>query len=176
MVSQDAAYRFQKAPFLANVDADSRQALLRFLKEERVKAGSILLKQGKLNDRIYFLIEGTVRVTRRSEPRDEHLLDLNAPTAFGETSYFQRKPQVVTIETVTEIWVLILDRSSHEQLRQEDPRASEQLALAAIEVLAGHFDLIDQRVTEILAQQPDSGRRTTEWDRFRARLFGESKL
>jgi hypothetical protein len=57
-----------------------------------------------------------------------------------------------------------------------DPHTSEQLATAAIRVLAGHFELIDQRIADILARQPDPQSEATEWDRFRARLFGESTL
>ncbi len=178
MVSTEAAERFWKAPFLMDLDADSRQALLGVLTEKRFAAGKILLKQDQMNDRIAFLIEGKVTIERTyPDGHVEALLDLTAPTAFGETSYFQRKPQIVSVRTTTDVWILILDRQDHERLRREDPRASEQLAMAAIRVLAEHFDLIDQRVSEILYPQPDEQQpKANEWARFRARLFGESKL
>lgn len=177
MVSNDAAERFLTAPFLADLDASAREALLQVLSEERAESGRVLLRQGDLNDRIHFLIEGTVAISRASSGgRPEHLLDLEAPTAFGETSYFQRNAQLVTVTAVTDLRLLVLERDAHEVLRRVDPRTSEQLATAAIRVLAGHFELIDQRIADILARQPDPQSEATEWDRFRARLFGESKL
>lgn len=179
MVSTEAAERFLKAPFLTDLDSDSKQALLGVLKEKRFGPGKVLLKQDEPNDRIAFLIEGRVTIERTyPDGHVEVLLDLNAPTAFGETSYFQRKPQIVSVRTTTDVWLLILERQDHERLRRQDPRASEQLAMAAIRVLAEHFDLIDQRVSEILYPQPDekSKAKANEWARFRARLFGESKL
>ncbi|CAN5835180.1 hypothetical protein BH23PLA1_BH23PLA1_23060 [soil metagenome] len=177
MVSTDAAERFLRAPFLTDLDADSRQALLGVLKEQRNGAGEVLLVQDQPNDRLFFLIEGKVVIERTyPDGHVEALLDLAAPTAFGETSYFQRKPQIVSVRTASDVWLLTLDRQDHERLRQQDPRASEQLATAAIRVLAEHFDLIDQRVSEFLNQQPDEQPKANEWARFRARLFGESKL
>jgi len=177
MVSTHAADRFLKAPFLADLDASSRQALLHVLREHHASAGTILLQQDQPNDRIYFLIEGSVAILRSStDGRTEHILDLHAPTAFGETSYFQRKPQLVTVRTITDVWYLTLERTAHHQLRESDPRASEQLATAAIRVLAGHFEIIDQRVAEMIASQPNQANQTTEWDRFRARLFGKARL
>lgn len=177
MVSNDAAEEFRKAPFLADLDADARQALLGVLEEHHTPAGSILLEQHALNDRIFFLIEGTVTILRSSpDGRTEPLLELHAPTAFGETSYFTHRPQLVTVRSATDLRYLTLDRGAHDCLRKTDPHTSEQLAMAAIRVLASHFEIIDQRVAEILSRQPDPNSETTEWERFRARLFIESKL
>lgn len=177
MVSQDAAERFLHASFLSDLDPMARQSLLQALEEHHAASGSVLLKQGDPNDRIHFLIEGTVAVSRvMSNGHQEHLVDLHAPTSFGEISYFQRKPQLVTVVAATDLHYLVLERQAHERLRRDDPRTSEQLAAAAIRVLAGHFDLIDQRIAELVARQPDPQREATEWESFRARIFGESKL
>ena len=177
MVSDEAADRFLVAPFLGDLDARARQELLNVLQEHRADAGAVLLEQGEPNDRIFFLIGGTVAISRRSlDGRDEPILDLHAPTAFGETAYFQRRPQLVTVKAATDLHYLVLLRDAHEVLRRIDPRTSEQLAAAAVRVLASHFELIDQRIAELIARQPDPGSETTEWDRFRARLFGESTL
>ncbi|WP_169972624.1 cyclic nucleotide-binding domain-containing protein [Tautonia rosea] len=177
MVSQDAAERFLHASFLSDLDATARRNLLQILEEHHAASGEVLLRQGEPNDRIHFLIEGSVAVSRvMSNGHQERLVDLHAPTSFGEISYFQRKPQLVTVIAATDLRYLVLERQAHERLRQDDPRTSEQLATAAIRVLAGHFDLIDQRIAELVARQPDPQKEATEWENFRARLFGESKL
>jgi CRP-like cAMP-binding protein len=177
MVGPDAAEQFLASPFLVDLDSAARQAILAVLEEHRQPAGAVLLTQGEPNDRIFFLIEGTVGVERALRGGlVEWVLNLNAPNGFGETSFFQKKPQIVSVRTVTAIRYLTLDRQAYEMLRRADPRTSEQLAQAAIRVLAEHFDLIDQRVAEILSRQPDPGPEETEWNRFRARLFSESML
>ena len=177
MVSDDAAERFLVAPFLADLDSSARQALLNVLHERRANAGDVLLRQGVENDRLHFLLGGTVAITRTMpDVGDERILELQAPTAFGEISYFQRRPQLVTVVADTPLLYLILERDAHEILRRSDPRTAEQLAAAALRVLGGHFELIDRRVAEILAHKPGLHREATEWDRFRSRLFGESTL
>jgi CRP-like cAMP-binding protein len=176
MVSPEASERFLAAPFLVDLDSAARLAVLNVLTEHRDKAGTILLEQGKLNDRIFFLLDGTVAVDRAYKDRVEWVLNLPAPNAFGEVSFFQRKAQIVSVRCVTDIHYLTLDRHAHELLRRADPRSSEELAYAALRVLAEHFDLIDQRVADLLSRQPDPQPVQTEWTRFRARMFGEAKL
>lgn len=177
MVSPEASERFLASPFLVDLDSTARLAILNVLTEHREKAGTLLLEQGKPNDRIFFLLEGTVAIERaHKEGRGEWVLNLAAPNAFGEVSFFQRKAQIVSVRCVTDIHYLTLDRHAHELLRRADPRSSEELAYAALRVLAEHFDLIDQRVAEILSRVPDPSRGQTEWARFRARMFGEAKL
>lgn len=177
MVSPEASDRFLAAPFLSDLDSTARAAVLNVLTEHRDRAGTVLLEQGKPNDRIFFLLEGSVGIERAQPGRKtEWVLNLPAPNAFGEVSFFQRKAQIVSVRCATDIHYLTLDRHAHELLRRADPRTSEELAYAALRVLAEHFDLIDQRVAEILSRQPDPQPVQTEWTRFRARMFGESKL
>lgn len=177
MVVSEVADRFISSPFLVDLDSAARRAVLEVLEEHREQAGVLLLKQGEPNDRIFFLIEGTVAVERAlRDGQVEWVLNLTAPNGFGETSFFQRKPQIVSVRTVTDVHYLTLDRAAYELLRRADPRTSEQLAQAAIRLLAEHFDLIDQRVAEILSRQNDPEPEETEWNRFRARLFSESRL
>lgn len=177
MVRADAAERFMVAPFLVDLDVAARRAILGVLHEQHGKAGDVLLRQSEPNDQIFFLIEGTVSVERTlTDGRVEWVLNLNAPNGFGETSFFQKKPQIVSVRAVTDVRYLTLDRHAYEMLRRADPRTSEQLAQAAIRVLADHFALVDQRVAEILGRSEEPSPEETEWSRFRARLFGEAKL
>ena len=78
--------------------------------------------------------------------------------------------------TESDVWLLNLDHAAHERLRRIDLRAAEQLAVAAVRVLADHFDLLDHRISAYLAEHPDDHPKATEWSDFRARLFEESNL
>ena len=177
MVSREAAKQFLASSWLTEMEPGSREALLGVLQEHRAEANSALLERGRSNDRVGFLLEGTLQVTRPN-PHDqpEILCNIAAPSMFGLTSFFRPNPPDFTIRALTPVRFLTLDHTSHERLRREHPRAAEQLAVAAVQILADRLDILDQRITNDLADHPDDHPRVTEWSAFRARLFEDSTL
>ncbi len=175
MINEEAAKRFMSAPWLAEVDRESKVALLNTLAEERAKAGSILLAQGQPNDHLTFLIDGSVELERTfRNGRKEIITTLAAPAVFGTTSFFQPTPPTVTARARTDTWMLTLHHPAHDALRRDNPRAAEALALAVVRTLSERFDLIDKLFTDYITQHPDVPPPTaSEWTRFRARLFEE---
>lgn len=179
MVPSDAAEIFLKAPLMPAMEATARRSVLAVLQESRVEAGTILLAQGKLNGRIHFLLEGEVEVVRAfPNGHEEVVIVYRSPTVLGELSFFRRCPCLATLRTTVPSRFLVLDRDGHEALRRDDPRAAEQLAIAAIQLLAERFETLDRKVTDFLADQ-DKVRgitRSSEWSAFRGRLFEESVI
>jgi CRP-like cAMP-binding protein len=175
MVSPAAVERFQSAPLLPELDSASRLALLNVVVEERAAEGTILLEQGQPNDRVAFLIEGSATVFRtRPGGRVETLTTLTAPSLFGLTSFFRPLPPGFSVRATSAVWLLTFDHRAHELLRRVDLRASEQLALSAVHVLADRFDMLDSRVSADMDEHPEDHPKATEWARFRSRLFEES--
>lgn len=175
MVSPAADERFMSTPLLSDLDSAARQAVLNVLQEDREPTNTILLEQGHENDHIAFLIEGTATVYRtRPGGRVETLTELTAPSIFGLTSFFRPLPPGFSVRATSPVWLLTLDHPAHDILRRVDPRAAEQLALAAVRVLADRFDLLDKRVSDDMAQHPEDHPKATEWAKFRSRLFEES--
>lgn len=177
MVSNSAAERFLNAHWLRSLDTTSRQALLKALEEGRDEAGAVLLGENQRNDRITFLTEGTVEIVRDYPDHGEEVVaTLNAPSVFGETSFFRGSPSIVTVRATTPVSFLTLDRNSHDLLRRTDPAAAEQLSLAFVRVLADRFDMLDHRVSEFIAHRDPNHAHRDEWVAFRSRLFEERKI
>jgi CRP-like cAMP-binding protein len=178
MINEEAARRFMTAPWLVDVDRETKQALLNVLAEERAKASTVLLAQGQPNDHLTFLIEGSVELERTfSTGRKEIVTTLKAAVVFGTTSFFQPKPPTVTARAITDVWMLTLYHPAHDRLREENPRAAEALAVAVVRTLSERFDLIDKLFTDYITSHPDAASNTvSEWARFRARLFEEHKI
>jgi CRP-like cAMP-binding protein len=175
MVSKEAAERFLATPLLSELDSAARLAVVNVLVEDRAPAGATLLEQGHPNDHIAFLIEGTATVFRtRPNGRVETLTTLTAPSLFGLTSFFRPIPPGFSVRATSPVWLLTFDKHAHDVLRRVDLHAAEQMALAAVRVLADRFDLLDQRVSEDMDRHPEGHPKSTEWASFRARLFEES--
>jgi CRP/FNR family cyclic AMP-dependent transcriptional regulator len=178
MINEDAANRFMTAPWLTDVEKESKLALLNTLVEERAGAGAILLAQGQPNDHLTFLIDGTVELERVfSNGRKEIVTTLTAPAVFGTTSFFQPKPPTVTARARTEVWMLILHHPAHDALRRDHPHAAEALAVAVVRTLSERFDLLDKLFSEFSSGHSNApASASSEWSSFRARLFEEHKI
>jgi CRP/FNR family transcriptional regulator, cyclic AMP receptor protein len=174
MIDGEATERFMAAPWLAEVDRDTKKAICGALVEARAPTGATLLEQGQPNDHLTFLIEGTAEIVRTSgSGRRDTITHLTAPAVFGTTSFFQPKPPTVTVRATSDAWMLSLYHPAHEALRAANPRAAEALALAVVRALSERFDLIDKLFTDFTTQHSDQPARKSEWAGFRARLFEE---
>jgi CRP-like cAMP-binding protein len=177
MIDPQAAERFLSAPWLSQADRDVKTAILNALVEAKAPAGTILLAQGQPNDHLTFLIEGTADIERKfRNGRQEKITTLNAPAAFGTTSFSQPKPPTVTVRATSDVWMLSLYHPQHDALRRAHPRAAETLALAVVRTLSERFDLIDALFTEYILQHEGDPPRVSEWSNFRSRLFEDSNL
>lgn len=172
----EATERFMAAPWLGDVDLESKRAILESLVEARAPAGVTLLEQDQPNDHLTFLIEGHAEIVRTFENgRTEVITKLSAPTVFGTTSFFRPEPPSVSVRATSDVWVLSLYHPEHEALRRSSPRAAEALAVAILRALSERFDMLDRLLSDYFTRHPNSEpARTSEWAGFRARLFDES--
>ena len=173
MIDTEAAERFMAAPWLGEIDPDTKRAILNALVEARAPNGATLLEQGQPNDHLCFLIDGTAIIERPNtkKGRRETITTLTAPALFGATSFFQPKPPTVTVRATSDVWILSLYHPDHEALRTANPRAADALALAILRALSERFDLLDKLFSELTARHSNEPDRVSEWAGFRASLF-----
>ena len=177
MIDAQATERFMAAPWLAEVDRDTKKAILNALVEARAPAGATLLEEDHPNDHLTFLIEGSAAIQRTfGNGRRETITTLTAPTVFGTTSFFRPQPPSVTVQATSDVWMLSLYHPAHEALRRDNPRAAEALAVAVVRALSERFDLLDKLFSDSMPRAADQSPRMSEWAGFRARLFDEHSL
>ncbi len=175
MIDVEVTERFMSAPWLQEVDPDTKMTILGALVEARAPDGATLLEQDQPNDHLSFLIEGSARIERSfGNGRREIITTIAAPSVFGTTSFFRPEPPAVAVRATSDVWMLSLYHPAHEALRVANPRAAEALALAVLRALSERFDLMDRLFSEYMARHPHESSRMSEWAGFRSRLFDES--
>jgi len=175
--STDESERFLASPLLAGADDEDRLAVFRRLVEGKLAVGTALLAQGKPNDRLWFVVEGSVTIERgQPDGHVEVMASMSAPAIFGTTTFFRSTAPSASIRASSELTLWTLDREGYEALRRENPRAAEALAQAILRVLSERFDLLDDRISELMAEHDDDHPRANEWANFRSRLFEEPAL
>jgi CRP/FNR family transcriptional regulator, cyclic AMP receptor protein len=177
MIDIQASERFMAAPWLGEVDSETKRAILTALVEAKAPSGAILLAQDQPNDHLSFLIEGTASIERiLAGDRCEAITVLQAPAVFGSTSFFRPQPPSVSVRATSDVWLLSLYHPAHEALRAANPRAAESLALAVLRALSERFDLMDKYIVDFLSRHRNEPAKSSEWAGFRARLFEEPGL
>ncbi len=177
LLTTDRAAKFLSSPLLAGIEEGARIAVFHRLIEHPVADGAPLLVQGRPNDQLWFVLDGTVAIERTTAngPTDR-LASMTAPAIFGTTTFFRSTNPTATIRATSKLTVWTLDRAGHEDLRRDEPRAAEALALAVLRVLSERFDLLDERITELMAEHGEDHPRANEWANFRSRLFEDPAL
>ena len=163
--------RFMATTLLASLDDDIRQTVAEQLREAAVEPGTPIIRQGLKNDRLWFVQEGSVMVERSDrEGRSTVLSTLQAPALFGTTTFFHNSPSNLTLRASTTLTTWSLDTQGYENLRRDDPRAAEALALEVLRVVSERFDMIHDRLIQTIG---DESPRLNEWGKFRTRLFSD---
>jgi CRP-like cAMP-binding protein len=85
--------------------------LIPLMKQETYKAGDAIITEGDLNDKIHFILEGSVMVMKRGII----LYQFREGDTFGEMEFLDVMPSAATIKAMTPTTIMSI---SHRNLRQ----------------------------------------------------------
>ena len=92
------------------------EGILSFIKEEKFAPDELLITEGKQNDKIFFLIEGQVAVTRK----EVLLAKFGEGEAFGEMEVLDVMPAVASIRAVTPVTVMTISNKTMREIYKKD--------------------------------------------------------
>ena len=79
---------------------------------QRFPAGGVILSEGSVNDRIYFIERGRVEITKAAQsngrPVDRHIVDMASGDVFGEMELIDIQPCEATVRALEETVTLSL--------------------------------------------------------------------
>ncbi len=145
--------RVRRNPLFARLDAAALARLLAGAVVRRVGRGTLLFLQGEPAERVYLVLEGWVRLVRRSADGREVTIRIFGPgESLGEAVAFLEEPYPVSGEVVEAARLLAIPRRVLVAAVEEDPA----LARAMIASLARRLHDFVRQVEQL------SGRSTTE--------------
>lgn len=113
-------------PLFASLDGESAESLRAAMNTEHVRRGQVLFREDDEGDRLYVVLDGKVKIYRRSvDGRENMLAVLGAGDMFGELSLFDPRPRTASAAAVTDATLLSL---AHDDLR---PWLTERPGVAA---------------------------------------------
>jgi CRP/FNR family transcriptional regulator, cyclic AMP receptor protein len=104
----------KKAPLFARLEDDAARALSSAMGTLQLAKGEVLFREGDLEDRLYVVVSGKIKLGRSGSAGRENLLAVLGPgQMFGELSAFDPGPRSSTATAVTASEVLTLE---HDEL------------------------------------------------------------
>ena len=92
------------------------EGLLPFMHEEKFGPDELLITEGKPNDKIFFLIEGQVAVSKK----DIILARFREGEAFGEMEVLDVMPAAASIKSLSPVTVLTISNKSLREIYKKD--------------------------------------------------------
>ncbi|MCV7433668.1 Crp/Fnr family transcriptional regulator [Mycolicibacterium bacteremicum] len=134
-----------------DVDAEAMAILTQELEFLTFPRNHTIFVEGEPGDRLYVLIEGKVKVGRRSGDGRESLIAVMGPgDTFGELALFDPGPRTATVATLTEVRVAAVPRQALGVWIADRPQIAEQLLrVLARRLRRTNDDLCDMIFTDV---------------------------
>ena len=139
------------------MSTDDLNAIAAACAEVNYAAGEAVFQEGEVSRALWLLLDGKVEVDLNVPKAGEReIAELNAPSMFGESSFFHSHPHSATVRTLTPVRLLKLDRQRFDQLVADNNEAALRLGVKAAEILAGRLYQTDRFVEKLLESQADT--------------------
>lgn len=99
----------QSHSLFGGLKRDEIELLLPFLKKEELREGKVILEEGKVNDRLYFIYRGSVGIYKKprgSKRTLKKISVLKTGDTFGEMELIDIQPCIASVKTLEPTTVL----------------------------------------------------------------------
>lgn len=128
----------RQIPLFAETSTRALSALLERSLEEVVSEGDLIFTEGQRGDRIYIVLQGSVRLSRLIEGVGEEPLSLcHRGMYFGELALFDEAPRSAHAQALEPTRLLVLRKADFEELLFADPLFAREI----LWVLVSHIAL-----------------------------------
>ncbi|WP_461257234.1 cyclic nucleotide-binding domain-containing protein [Treponema sp. R80B11-R83G3] len=86
------------------------------MQEEKYNPDEFIITEGSPNDKIYFIIEGQVSVSKKKV----HLSNFKEGEAFGEMEVLDIMPAIASIKTVSQVTVMSISNKALREIYKMD--------------------------------------------------------
>jgi len=110
------AETLQKYALFGGMIDEQVEKIIPLLKQEKFPPDTHIINEGEPNDKIYFLIEGHVEVTRRNIV----LTKFGEGEAFGEMEVLDVMPAIATIKALSPVTVITISNQTLREIYKID--------------------------------------------------------
>jgi CRP-like cAMP-binding protein len=93
----------RSAPVFCGLAEPAFDILLKHVAQSRAPAGTVIVREGDLDNHLFLIAHGSVRVCRRCGQADEiEIARLGSGEFFGEMCFLEAQPRAATVQAVSD--------------------------------------------------------------------------
>ena len=142
----------QKYSLFGGLDKEQLAFMATLLKEKQYAPGEVILKEGELNSKVYFIKAGAVEIDKLRCGEAEtagctstHIADLEVGDTFGEMELIDIQPCIATATASGEVSVLTLSNVDLYALRKKDMKAFTLVIMNLARDISRRLRVMDSR-------------------------------
>ncbi|MDR2943382.1 MAG: Crp/Fnr family transcriptional regulator [Treponema sp.] len=142
MVNPEA---LQKYSLFGGLDAEQVELILPLMSHETFGPGELIITEGKPNDKIYFLIEGTVAVTKNNII----LSRFGEGEEFGEIEVLDVMPSVASIKSISNVRLISISNKALRDIYKLDVKIFSLMIMNLARDLSRRLRRMDEKLAAI---------------------------
>jgi CRP-like cAMP-binding protein len=133
----------QKYSLFGGLGEDQIENILPLMQQEKYGPNETIITEGKPNDKIFFIIEGHVAVTKR----DVILSKFGEGEAFGEMEVLDVMPAVATIKSLSQVTIMSISNKTLREIYKKDVKAFSLILMNLARDLSRRLRRMDEKLT-----------------------------
>jgi CRP/FNR family transcriptional regulator, cyclic AMP receptor protein len=136
---------------LAEFSDEQLERLLDFMEPRTVRQFTQIVKQGEMDDGMYLVLEGELRVRLMISGQETILAALGAGDCFGEIALFDEGPRSADVIANCDSVLLKVGSAAFERLRVQAPELAAPMLFAISRTLAARIRADNKRIKDSVA-------------------------
>lgn len=118
-------------------------------KLQTFSAGEVLFREGEPGDRVFFIMQGRVKVHQRhSDGHDQELAQLGDTDIVGEMAVLDNRPRSATVTALEDTDVMVVEKANFLASMEQQP----QLAIRFLKLLSERIHRLNDKFRDALDQ------------------------
>ena len=133
---------------LAEMSDDQLNRFVHFMEPQAVRQWVQIVKQGDLDDGMFLVLEGELRVRLMIAGKETILATLGPGECFGEIALFDQGPRSADVLANKDSMLLKITSEAFEKLRREAPELAVPMLFSISRTLAGRIRADNKRIKD----------------------------
>jgi CRP-like cAMP-binding protein len=133
-----------KYPIFGGMEEEQIKKIIPLLKEDKLGPDEFIIIEGKPNDKIFFLIEGQVSVSRK----DTLLTKFGEGEAFGEMEVLDVMPAVASIKSISNVTLMSISNKTLREIYKIDLKIFSLLIMNLARDLSRRLRKTDEKLAD----------------------------
>jgi len=132
----------QRCALFGGLTENQIAGILPLVERGDFEAGEVILAEGKVNDKIYFILEGSAAASRGGLP----LWKVGEGDTFGEMEVIDVMPCAVTVRALTAVRVMSISNKALHEIYKTDIHAFALIIMNLARDISRRLRLMDSRL------------------------------